>query len=301
MSKKIKIDLMPDNSEIVHYDNPGIPLYVRTGILSSYIGKKAQCHWHDDIELIYILDGRMNYYVNGTTIELNKNEGIIVNTKEMHYGYSINNEDCIFICILFHPSLLSSCKKIFQQFVIPLLERKAFPYIHLVPPENNVILEQIQRIWKLKESNSIYYEIDIVGVLFQLWSAISQISDNYKNNNAGEKLTSDVIALRHMVSHIHSHYKEAISLQSIAGSANICKSKCCKVFKSQIGQSPIDFLNHYRLNLSGDLLKTTSMSISDIALECGFNNLSYYSKIFLRYYGCTPSEFRQSNKFLLTN
>jgi AraC-like DNA-binding protein len=293
MSRKIMIDLMPDNSEIVHYDTPGMPLYVRTGVLSSYIGKKAQCHWHDDIELIYILDGKMNYYVNGIIIELNKDEGIMVNSKEMHYGYSFNYEECIFICILFHPSLLSSSKKIFQQFVVPLLEGSAFPCIHLVSPEHKQILEHIQRIWRLKESNSTYYEIDTIGILFQIWSSISQIrDDSKKGNEVGIPLTPDVLALRHMVSYIHSHYKETISLQSIADSANICKSKCCKVFKSQMGQYPIDFLNHYRLNVSGDLMKNTPMSISDIALECGFNNLSYFSKIFLRYYGSTPSKYR---------
>lgn len=295
MTKKIILDLMPDNSEIVHYDTPGIPIYVRTDVLSSYIGKKAQCHWHDDLELIYILDGRMNYYVNGETIKLNKNEGVIVNAREMHYGYSVNNEDCTFICVLFHPSLLSSCKKIFQQFVAPLLERKAFNYIHLDPLENTEILEQILKIWRFKESHSTCYEVDIIGTLFHLWSSISQLSKDFRNyNGAGENLTSDVLALRHMVSHIHSHYKEPISLESIANSANICKSKCCNVFKSQVGQSPIEFLNHYRLNVSGDLLKNTTMSISEIAFECGFNHLSYYSKIFLRCYGCTPTEYRHS-------
>lgn len=61
----IVTDIMQDASEIVHYDNPDIPLYIRTGILSDYPDMKALCHWHEDIQLIYIIEGEMNYHING--------------------------------------------------------------------------------------------------------------------------------------------------------------------------------------------------------------------------------------------
>lgn len=116
---QIKIDTMADGSEIVHYDHPGIPLYIRKGILSYYPGRRAQCHWHDDIELIQILDGEMNYYINGEVVPLRKGDGILINTREMHYGYSNHGNDCIFICILFHTTLLSPCKEVAQNMSRP--------------------------------------------------------------------------------------------------------------------------------------------------------------------------------------
>ena len=66
--KIINVDIMQDTSEIVHYDEMGIPLYVRIGELSFYPGKKALCHWHEDMEFIRILKGEMNYYVNGHNV-----------------------------------------------------------------------------------------------------------------------------------------------------------------------------------------------------------------------------------------
>lgn len=293
--EKIQVDTMQDNSEIVHYDTPGIPLYIRKGILSNYLGKRAVCHWHDDIELILLLDGKMNYYVNGQIIELNEHEGILINTREMHYGYSVDGEDCVFVCILFHPSLLSACKKIFQSYVEPLLDTHSPSFLHLTTTNNTDILEQIKKIWQLKEEQNSFYEMNVIGILYSLWSSYSKISSSTLDHDSNE-LSSDVVALRQMVSYIHSHYREDLSLQTIAMQANICKSKCCKVFKTQVKQSPIDFLNSYRLQVSTNMLANTTMSISDIALECGFNHLSYYSKLFLRYYGCTPSEYRRSAK-----
>ena len=57
--------VMQDASEIVRYDEVGIPLYIREGLLSSYPDHRALCHWHEDIEWVQIRSGQMNYYING--------------------------------------------------------------------------------------------------------------------------------------------------------------------------------------------------------------------------------------------
>ena len=58
---KINVDVMQDASEIVRYDETGIPLYIQTGELSRYPDRKALCHWHDDLEFIRIVPGEMKY------------------------------------------------------------------------------------------------------------------------------------------------------------------------------------------------------------------------------------------------
>lgn len=80
--------VMQDASEIVRYDEVGIPLYIREGLLSSYPDHRALCHWHEDIEWVQIRSGQMNYYINGKRVLLNAGEAIIVNSRQMHYGYS---------------------------------------------------------------------------------------------------------------------------------------------------------------------------------------------------------------------
>ena len=57
--------IMRDASEIVRYDEVGIPLSIREGLLSAYPNHRALCHWHEDIEWVYIRSGQMNYYMNG--------------------------------------------------------------------------------------------------------------------------------------------------------------------------------------------------------------------------------------------
>ena len=85
--------VMQDASEIVRYDEVGIPLYIREGLLSSYPDHRALCHWHEDIEWVQIRSGQMNYYINGKRVLLNAGEAIIVNSRQMHYGYSENSRN----------------------------------------------------------------------------------------------------------------------------------------------------------------------------------------------------------------
>ncbi|HIR88766.1 MAG TPA: helix-turn-helix transcriptional regulator, partial [Candidatus Fimimorpha faecalis] len=71
---------------------------------------------------------------------------------------------------------------------------------------------------------------------------------------------------------------------------------CCQIFKKYSNQSPIDFLNTYRLEVSKNLLKETDKNITEIATSCGFNHLSYYASMFQNRYGTPPSEYRKLHK-----
>ncbi len=106
---------------------------------------------------------------------------------------------------------------------------------------------------------------------------------------------NDLKLQRDMVSYICQHYTERITLADIAAAGNVSRSKCCAIFKYYLQQSPVDFLNHYRLEVSRSLLKKQELNVTQVAVACGFNHLSYYSKLFCRSYGCTPSEYRRMN------
>ena len=65
-----------------------------------------------------------------------------------------------------------------------------------------------------------------------------------------------------------------------------------KYFKKVMGTSFIDYLNEYRLSMASRLLLTTSDNILEIAAECGYDNLSYFNRLFKKKFGVTPSAYR---------
>lgn len=77
----ISVDLKDDRSEIVHYDFDEYPIYIRKSMLSSYHNFEALPHWHDDIELITVLQGKMEYNVNGEIVTIQQDEGIFINSR----------------------------------------------------------------------------------------------------------------------------------------------------------------------------------------------------------------------------
>lgn len=292
--------VMKDASEIVHYNIPGLPVYLRQSLLSDYPDMRALCHWHDCLEFIRILDGEMNYYINGKNILLRRNDCIMINSRQMHYGYSHKRRECEFICLLFDPCLLSGNTALHEKYVTPVLENHDLEYLYL-PADSEQSAETgafsdirsiLDHMVRIVQKGAAAYEFELLSGLSLLWSRLLKAFDmipEKKNHHSG----NDLSVSKEMVSYIYKHYAEKIQLADIAAAGNVCRNKCCSIFRRYLQQTPIDFLNDYRLEVSCHLLKSTSANVSEIALACGFNHLSYYSRLFGQKYGCTPREYRK--------
>lgn len=287
--------IMRDASEIVRYDEVGIPLSIREGLLSAYPNHRALCHWHEDIEWVYIRSGQMNYYMNGKRVLLNTGEALMVNSRQMHYGYSDNGQDCDFIRILCHPKIFITNSVLYQSYIAPVLSNPSLEYLHLKPefPEDAEALQLLPEILRIKKEHPAAYEIEAAALLSLLWCRLLRSHPMMPNEAAAKPKEPDLLVQRDMVSYIYSHYSESINLDEIAAAGKVCRNKCCQIFRRYLNQSPIDFLNHYRLEVSCHLLNNTKLSIAEICTACGFNHQSYYSKIFLRTYSCSPRDFRK--------
>ena len=114
--------IIENNLEVVEYENLLLPISIKIRKLIQYKNKRALCHWHDDIEIIKILSGSMNFYINGEIFRLIKDDILIVNSKQIHYGYEYNHDDCKFICLMVNPSVLKINKAMYQEYVIPIIE-----------------------------------------------------------------------------------------------------------------------------------------------------------------------------------
>lgn len=252
---------------------------------------RALCHWHEDIELITIQDGEMNYDVNGHKILLQKGDSIMVNARQMHFGYSHHKKECSFLCILFHPSLLMSHEYTNSLYVKPIIDNPNIEY--LVYRENAEVAQLQEQIISLKTADDDCSTLDIISTLFQLWSILYHTCKAQNLIHYEVPQPTDLLIQKKMVSYIYQNYREIISLDDIASAGNVSNNKCCLLFKKYLQQSPIDFANSYRLEVSCNLLRGTKESVSSIAFVCGFNHLSYFSKLFYRKYNCTPSAYRK--------
>lgn len=98
------------------------------------------------------------------------------------------------------------------------------------------------------------------------------------------------------IAYINSHFADKITVNELAGQVNLSAGHFSRVFKSVTGSGPIDFLNLIRLQKARHMLIYQNASLTEIALQCGFNTSSYFSYCFIEKYKMTPSAYRQQFK-----
>ena len=99
--------------------------------------------------------------------------------------------------------------------------------------------------------------------------------------------------LKSVVKYVELNYAAPTSIDQMADLAGFSKSHFMKYFKAHMAVSFTEYLNDYRLTIAARLLLSSSDSIGNIAVDTGFDNLSYFNRIFKKKYHCTPSKFRE--------
>lgn len=294
---KFEVKLMKDSSEALVYDTPGVSLYIQTRNLQDYQNMRSFPHWHTDIEIMYIESGVLNFHVNGKTITLEKGHCCILNSRIMHYSSSVQKRNCTFTSILFQPELFTGNAILMERYILSVIKNPDFTYYYYPPddPFHRVITDFVSHVTARKQSSPVAYELDILGYLHLFWSDFIRHhnlleSDRHTRSNPHQKLCQD------MLSFIHTHYMDKITLDDIASSGNVSRSKCCELFRQYLNCSPVDFLNHYRLEISRKLLEDPSLSITDAAAYCGFSSCSYFIQQFRKTYGYTPGKAKLSSQ-----
>ncbi|MCH3918833.1 MAG: AraC family transcriptional regulator, partial [Spirochaetia bacterium] len=96
-----------------------------------------------------------------------------------------------------------------------------------------------------------------------------------------------------VLQHIDTHYTGKITIAELAAIVHMTVYHFCRMFKQLTGKTMTDYLNGLRLEKSTDYLAERDLNITEIALECGFDSVNYYSRLFRRYYHVSPTEFRK--------
>jgi AraC-like DNA-binding protein len=280
--------------ENVNYtDDNGLPIKFGKCALSLFPGKTGTCHWHNEIEIILVHEGRMDYYVEGNTYRLESGSGIIVNTDRLHYAMPVKEADCSFELLLFHPSLLSSNRIIQNKYVEPLLQDSqsdaiVFDDSHEWCVEVRQLVKDIFIVCNQKKTG---YEMRLQSMLSNFW--LSLYENTVAINGSRTNLSVSVASMKSMIEYIHGHYTEKISLNDIAEAGIMSRTKCCILFRENMNQTPMEFLISYRIHKSIELLIDNSLSVSEVAQECGFNGASYFAETFLKIIGFSPRDYRK--------
>lgn len=127
-------------------------------------------------------------------------------------------------------------------------------------------------------------------VLSRLWLEIAKLAPQPEDTSG---ITGGNERLQQMLAHIYEHYSERLSVSDLAQAAFISPRECYRLFDTYLHCPPTQYMIRYRLQMAMYKLARGDESITDIAHACGFGTSSYFGKMFLEHFHCTPKEYRR--------
>lgn len=216
-------------------------------------------HWHVEFEIIRILKGEFCLALEEQTVTAGEGSAVLIPAGFLHAG---TPDDCIYECIVFDINMLlkenDASRKYIRQIINHELE------LHTYFDSSYKDIHQI--VWALfdamgRKKNG--YQMLVQGTLYQLFGTI--ISETY--------------------------YASPITLEQLSRTVGMSRKYFCRFFQEMTHRTPIDYLNYYRIERACYQLVTTDLSITQIAFNSGFNDLSYFIKTFKKYKGTTPKKY----------
>jgi AraC-like DNA-binding protein len=253
--------------------------------------------WHNHIEIFRILEGEGTFVISGRPYRVRAGSFIIINPFEIHsatvnlgrpltyeklelnYSYLYKENDPIY-------------KKYIEPFVhgnsyLPNTIIQSFP-IHR---EINQIFDEFQHT-----ANTPNQELHNMLLIYKLLLSFYNNKFVYHKSYTASKKIESTNMIKATINTIHDNYSNHLDLDYLASSINTTKPHLCRLFKRMTAKTITEYHNDYRINKACDLLINTNHSITTIAFQIGYNNISYFNTRFKKKTSLTPIEYRDIYK-----
>lgn len=275
--------LFKDEKEL----NKVFPCEVEEIVLRKEDNNSDSYHYHDFYEITYVCEGNGEYSVNGQNYHMNAKDLIIFNNTEPH-GWVVNSDEMKLIVVTFSPELIADPGNVFSgEHLRPFIERGS-TFKNRISSEEKMaslisqILQEIKTEYELKdEGYQSIIKADILRIL-------TYLIRHYELREQDPVQRKNLKKLEPVLEYINTHYSENINLEDCAGIVYMSPNYFSSFFKKTTGRTFVEYIIRLRLKYAEEMLVLTDMNIADIALECGFRNLSNFYRLYKKYKGEVP-------------
>lgn len=254
-------------------------------------------HCHEEIELNFIINAKGSKRVVGDHIgEISDMELVLVGSNLPHVWqtHKCKSKEIKEITIQFHKDLFD--EKFLHRnqlsFIRGMLE-KSSRGILFSRQTTEQIASRLETLQHKQGFDSVLELMSILNYLSISGSKHTLSAATFNNVNLSHNSRRIQQALQYM----NQHFDKTISLAEVAKLTNMTEVSFSRFFKTRTGITFTDSVSEIRLGHASRMLIDTTQSISEIAYECGFNNISNFNRIFKKKKGCTPKEFRENYSY----
>ena len=250
-------------------------------------------HAHRDAEITLLLSGSLHVETPEETFDIKTGDIMYFNPTQPHSCKSLSTENPVVLVIQIDPSFCVS--------YFPLMRNLFFEKSDLA---RTIPEEELQKLRKLSLNTAIEYFERTSGFELRCISGINLLIDFMLNHAPYITIPEETYLsvsnyerrILRIISYIHEHFTEKITLQEIAEREGLTTSYLSHFFKEHLNKSFQTLVNELRFERAVFLIRNSDMKILDISIESGFSDIKYMNRTFLSVYGITPREFRNLHK-----
>lgn len=247
-------------------------------------------HWHDEMELIYVEQGELSLSIDREAYLGHPGDLFLVNSRQIH-KMSVGAVHTEYATILFPPEslLFQSEDQIMTQFLQPIVQG-----LYVFPNVIHSLSIYPQVLPKVKQLISVYHQMPpgymlrirvlLLDILCAFWESGNLISGSGTPKNA--------LLHREILGYLQEHFRNDLPLEAAAEQFHMAPKYFSRYFKRTFHIAYTEYINRLRLERAAEQLRETELSITEIALQNGFNSSSYFNKQFRSVYQKTPREYR---------
>ena len=249
-------------------------------------------HLHEELEFLYVVRGKAEIRCGNTIYHAKAGDIFVFNSNEIHSCLKTYSGYYTY-CLQFLPSFLSSklvdvCE---YNYIRPLTKKRAnFKTLYQNNPELIELFEKCEKEFQAKKHG---YHIALKGYVYAFLSQIYRLNEHLES----ETIHHETINHRRVgtvINHINENFSTEIDFRKLVEDMFLHYSYFSRVFKEQTGKSMRQYLHEYRLTTALNLLSSTDKNVTEVALECGFDDLNYFSRAFKELIGLSPSNFKKT-------
>lgn len=235
-------------------------------------------HWHEHIELHYVMEGRTLFGLNQREIWAEKGNLVIVNSNELHTGYCDGSHIEVMVVIF---EMAAFSKEVADKNVI---------FQSLV--EKDEVIDRIMAsVYREYREQQIGFRLVCKGELLKLIAhLVREYTVKFLTDQESDRRKKQLERLNLVIDYIQSNYTRQVSNRELADVLHLSEDRFNHLFKESMGMAPLQYINEVRLKKAMNLLKKREGTVAEVADSVGFADYNHFGRQFRKYYGCAPSE-----------
>ncbi|MHA9739153.1 AraC family transcriptional regulator [Robinsoniella peoriensis] len=255
--------------------------------------------WHTSLEVFMCTNGAGRYYIGDKVYEFEEGDIFVIGNNELHKSEILENGGFDAFIIMFAPDGFLSNRYIKGKDLLDIFYGRTDHFCHKYSPsqEKRQIYESVSSIilkeYEEKKENYVTGVSALVTwFLIELNRAYNVDGDLEITYETNERLKHKKI-ISEVLNFVEENYKSDISLKELADKLYVNQAYLSREFKKNTGYSMMKFITNKRIREARELLRNSDISISEVAITVGYNNITHFHTMFKKEIGISPKEFRK--------